>query len=56
MRGPFLHTLRAQVGLVFVEKCPGPNLSSQRAFFCMAGEHKKPVPAPTGVAPQSHVA
>jgi len=22
----------------------------------MAGEHKKPVPAPTGVAPQSHVA
>lgn len=56
VRGPFLHTLRAQVGLVFVGKCSGPNLSSQRAFFRMAGEHKKPVPAPAGVAPQSHVA
>jgi hypothetical protein len=54
-RGPFLHTLRARIGSSFVKKCSGPNLSSQRAFFCMGNEHKKPVGAPAGVDGQSHL-
>lgn len=54
LRGPFLHTLRAQIAFGFVRKCWSPNLSSQRAFFCMRGEHKKPVAGPTGVGYESH--
>lgn len=45
-RGPFLYTLRAPIGSNLVEKCSCQNLSSQRAFFCMAKEHKRPVAGP----------
>ena len=42
----FLYTLRPQIRSNFVKKCQCPNLSSQRAFFCMGRRHKKPVRGP----------
>ena len=54
-RGPFLRTLRARVGSNFVGKCQSPNSSSQRAFFCTRGKHKKPVAGPAGGGPKSHL-
>lgn len=54
-RGPFLHTLQAWIGLIFVPKCSHPNLSSQRAFFYRRSEHKKPDTAPARVGRKSHV-
>lgn len=44
LRGPFLHTLRALIGPVFVRKCSCPNLRSQRGKFYMGALLKKPVP------------
>jgi hypothetical protein len=38
-----------------VRKCSCPNLSSQRAFFSMGKEHKKPVAGTAGVGRKSHL-
>ena len=51
---PLLHTLRAPFEIDFVKKCSLPNLSSQRAFFCMAKGHKKPPSGPKRVEGKSH--
>lgn len=43
-RGPFLHTLRALIGPVFVKKCSCPNLRSQRGKFWVGGPEQKAGP------------
>jgi hypothetical protein len=40
LRGPFLHTLRALIGPIFVRKCSCPNLRSQRGNFYMGALQK----------------
>jgi hypothetical protein len=50
--GPFLHTLRAQIEVIFVRKCSCPNLSSQRGTFCMGPDHKKPLFGPGLYGPE----
>lgn len=50
---PFLHTLRARFGLIFVGKCSGPNVGSQRGTFCMGKKHKRPLAGPGAGEDQS---
>lgn len=54
-RGPFLYTLRAQIGSDVVKKCLAPNSSSQIPLFCMRKKHKKPVAGPADVTAKSKV-